>query len=199
ILMLPVHTAKIQLLFLASEKLINSDFTLEEQKRAIEAYVHAMDLMKAETNPETGEPCEALRSRDVPDPRIQQVCSAIKFKALHPNEPVPDFPNPIVSEILTPKPALLSKARAALQNIQRKFPLEELHPSKLLKTELDIDDYSTASFSISQVDVKQGKSVPLKKELSETFRDDIKARSVPYDLLKTTTDDETYLKKEDCK
>lgn len=60
---------------------------------------------------ETGEYGEAYRPKDVPNPKIQRLCEAVKFRALHPGEQLPEVDNAILTEFLTPQPRLLKLSR----------------------------------------------------------------------------------------
>ncbi|VDK44984.1 unnamed protein product [Anisakis simplex] len=81
-----------------------------DQLKSMEAFVDAMDLMQSYYDPESGQFVEDLRPRDVPNPKMQRVCEAIKHRALNPNEELPDFDSPIIEQRLQPKPSLLEAA-----------------------------------------------------------------------------------------
>uniref|UniRef100_A0A158Q7C1 Methionine--tRNA ligase, mitochondrial n=1 Tax=Elaeophora elaphi TaxID=1147741 RepID=A0A158Q7C1_9BILA len=81
---------------------------------AMVAFVKAMDLTKAHFNSETGQFEESLRPRDVPNPKLQNVCKAMKFRALHPNTPLPIFEDKLLGGLLEPNALLLKSAKLVL-------------------------------------------------------------------------------------
>lgn len=62
-------------------------------------------------DPETNEYGEDLRPKNVPNPKLQMLCEAVKFKALHPNERLPRFECRILDELLNPRPQIKEKAK----------------------------------------------------------------------------------------
>ena len=70
-----------------------------------------MTIFRLFSDPETGEFGEDLRPRNVPNPKLQRACEAIKFRALHPGKPLPQFESRIVNELLLPKPHFVKLAR----------------------------------------------------------------------------------------
>uniref|UniRef100_A0A914ZQW3 Ku domain-containing protein n=1 Tax=Parascaris univalens TaxID=6257 RepID=A0A914ZQW3_PARUN len=82
-----------------------------EQMRAVEAFVDAMDLSKSFFDPETGSYDEDLRPRNVPNPKLQRICEAMKHRALHPGEELPQFESQILKQLLEPRSQLLKMAR----------------------------------------------------------------------------------------
>ncbi|VDD93390.1 unnamed protein product [Enterobius vermicularis] len=85
-------------------------FLCAEQSLAVEALIKAMDLSNSYLDPETNEYGEDLRPKNVPNPKLQMLCEAVKFKALHPNERLPRFECRILDELLNPRPQIKEKA-----------------------------------------------------------------------------------------
>lgn len=63
------------------------------------------------SNLETGQFEESLRPRDVPNPKLQNVCKAMKHRALHPNTPLPAFEDKLLGDLLEPNALLLKRAK----------------------------------------------------------------------------------------
>uniref|UniRef100_A0AAF5Q2Y4 VWFA domain-containing protein n=1 Tax=Wuchereria bancrofti TaxID=6293 RepID=A0AAF5Q2Y4_WUCBA len=99
--------------------------------KAMHTLVEAMDLTKAHFNSETGQFEESLRPRDVPNPKLQNVCSAMKYRALHPNIPLPAFDDKLLGSLLEPNAFLLKRAKLveSLNYLKANFPIIE-SPSK---------------------------------------------------------------------
>ncbi|VIO88297.1 Ku70/Ku80 beta-barrel domain containing protein [Brugia malayi] len=97
--------------------------------KAMHALVEAMDLTKAHFNSETGQFEESLRPRDVPNPKLQNVCNAMKYRALHPNIPLPAFDDKLLGGLLEPNAFLLKRANESLNYLKANFPTIE-SPSK---------------------------------------------------------------------
>ncbi|VBB33103.1 unnamed protein product [Acanthocheilonema viteae] len=96
---------------------------------AMHAFVKAMDLTKAHFNSETGQFEETLRPRDVPNPKLQNVCKAMKYRALHPNTPLPVFEDKLLGDLLEPNVLLLKRANESLNYLKANLPMIE-SPSK---------------------------------------------------------------------
>uniref|UniRef100_A0A0M3I3G5 Ku domain-containing protein n=1 Tax=Ascaris lumbricoides TaxID=6252 RepID=A0A0M3I3G5_ASCLU len=116
-----------------------------EQMRAIEAFVDAMDLSKSYFDPETGSYDEDLRPRNVPNPKLQRICEAMKHRALHPGEELPQFESQILKQLLEPRPQLLKMASEPLAWIKKTFPLQEV-PSRKRKVNNNDDPLLSDSF-----------------------------------------------------
>ncbi|VDM45986.1 unnamed protein product [Toxocara canis] len=116
-----------------------------EQMRAVEALVDAMDLSKSYLDPETGEYGEDLRPRNVPNPKLQRVCEAMKHRALHPGEELPEFKSHILNQLFEPRPSLLKLASEPLAWIKKSFVLQEV-PSRKRKGNFNEDPLSIDAF-----------------------------------------------------
>ncbi|CAG9536799.1 unnamed protein product [Cercopithifilaria johnstoni] len=92
---------------------------------AMLAFVKAMDLTKAHFNSETGLFEESLRPRDVPNPKLQNVCKAMKYRALHPNAPLPAFEYKLLGNLLEPNGLLLKRANESLNYLKANLPMFE--------------------------------------------------------------------------
>ncbi|KHN78838.1 X-ray repair cross-complementing protein 5 [Toxocara canis] len=116
-----------------------------EQMRAVEALVDAMDLSKSYLDPETGECGEDLRPRNVPNPKLQRVCEAMKHRALHPGEELAEFKSHILNQLFEPRPSLLKLASEPLAWIKKSFVLQEV-PSRKRKGNFNEDPLSIDAF-----------------------------------------------------
>ncbi|MCP9257319.1 X-ray repair cross-complementing protein 5 [Dirofilaria immitis] len=103
---------------------------------AMYALVEAMDLTKAHFNSETGQYEESLRPRDVPNPKLQSVCKAMKHRALHPNTPLPDFEDKLLGDLLEPNPVLLKHANEALEYLKTNLRILESPNKKRITKEV---------------------------------------------------------------
>ncbi|EFO26243.1 ku P80 DNA helicase [Loa loa] len=92
---------------------------------AMHSFVQAMDLTKAHFNSQTGQFEESLRPRDVPNPKLQNVCKAIKYRALHPNAPLPAFEDKLLGDLLEPNALLLKRANESLVYLKTNLPMFE--------------------------------------------------------------------------
>ncbi|VDO61279.1 unnamed protein product [Onchocerca flexuosa] len=104
------------------------------------AFVKAMDLTKAHFNSETGQFEESLRPRDVPNPKLQNVCKAMKHRALHPNTPLPAFEDNLLGDLLEPNALLLNRASESLDYLKTNIRMLESpskkQPTKEVKEEI---------------------------------------------------------------
>lgn len=60
---------------------------------------------------------ESLRPRDVSNPKLQNVCQAIKYRALHAIAPLPNFEDKLLGDLLKPNASLLKRARLVLNSL----------------------------------------------------------------------------------
>ncbi|VDK75608.1 unnamed protein product [Litomosoides sigmodontis] len=92
---------------------------------AMHAFVKEMDLTKAHYDVETGQFEESLRPRDVPNPKLQNVCKTMKYRVLHPNAPLPTFEDKLLGDLLEPNSLLLKRANESLNYLKIHLPLLE--------------------------------------------------------------------------
>ena len=83
---------------------------------AMDAYVDAMDLSSLEAD-EDGHPAEYAAVHDTFSPLVHRVDQAVRFRAVHPDRPVPP-PHAILTKYSHPPPELLAKSTAELQALK---------------------------------------------------------------------------------
>jgi len=98
----------------------------QEQIKAAQQLITALDLMDAEDDPEgaNGAKMEALKPRRTHNPALQRFYQVVQHKALFPQRPLPPV-DPAVARILEPNAALFARAEPFLQEFQRLFKLEK--------------------------------------------------------------------------
>uniref|UniRef100_A0A914SAQ5 Uncharacterized protein n=1 Tax=Parascaris equorum TaxID=6256 RepID=A0A914SAQ5_PAREQ len=80
-----------------------------------------IDLMNStlleDIDPETGSYDEDLRPRNVPNPKLQRICEAMKHRALHPGEELPQFESQILKQLLEPRSQYFARQVATEERI----------------------------------------------------------------------------------